>query len=574
MPAETELVNVKLIIQSEESTLQKVEEGLNRAQYSYEESLKEVDRLKADEIAVICERFDTQIQQMTISWKQKEAEFKVQMKEIEERLARRREFVAPVKRLPSEVLSDIFTILVDCGDTPWTLLRVCRLWKAVTSSTPRIWRYIQIAGDQGQFNSGTSFQNCFTNEHFEKALSRTGAAPLNISLTLPPCVMDTAADSHRIFALFGTLTTVLNRCDTLELKEGRRSFSAKYQELFATLQFPISSSLRCLRLGSGWEDLNIVQKLLVASNHQSAALRELSMTSYGVPSLVDSLSKYRILLKRLTSFSANGFEVPKDAFAAMYRLSYFSQTYGNFVPSQAPGVSDLLQEARFIRVNLLELYGHQFSNLKKLVLRGCPMAIGPGAVKVPVLDTLVFQNSSWLPILVFDCPSLSHLELEEGPYSKAVAKREVNQIWVPQQRFIHLKALKITLVMNDAVLVATLKRLVALELLSIEFPGNVKSGTAPGDTFFNSLLVKNSQRPGFLQNLRTLILQSKFGYSKSGSLIQGLRTNIQRAVRSRQRLAPLRVSLLLMRQQWWLGSEIDGGFEIDREEFVACGEEQ
>ena len=164
------------------------------------------------------------------------------MKRIERHLARQREFVAPVKRLPPEVLSEIFMIQVDCGDSPWTLLRVCRLWKAVASSTPRIWRHIKIAEHRKQFDSGTSFQTCLTNAHFEKALSRTGAAPLSISIA---CLrsysfdFDPAADSKRLFVLFGTLARVLNRCDTLVLKQTRQPLSAKHKKLFTTLEFPI-----------------------------------------------------------------------------------------------------------------------------------------------------------------------------------------------------------------------------------------------------------------------------------------------------------------------------------------------
>ena len=214
------------------------------------------------------------------------------MKEIEARVKPQREFLAPVKWLPSEVLSEIFTIHVDCGGTPWTLLRVYRLWKAVTSSTPHIWRYIQIIAHED-----SSFQMCLTNAHFERALSRTGTAPLSISMARSSHVEDLAADSDRLYALSGTLTKVLNRCDTIELKETRVPFSTECQELFATLQFPISFPLRCLRAGLEWERTGIAQKLLITSNHECSALRELSIgATSGNRSLVDWLANHRILL--------------------------------------------------------------------------------------------------------------------------------------------------------------------------------------------------------------------------------------------------------------------------------------
>jgi hypothetical protein len=568
LPTEAEIVDTKLTIQSEESAFQKVEEALIRGQGEYDASIIEADKLKAKEIAAICERFDTQVQRMTVSWEQQKAGLEAQMKKIEERLARQREFVAPVKWLPSEVLSEIFTIQVDCGDTPWTLLRVCRLWKAVAFSTPRIWRYIQIAENGKRFDSGTSFQSCFTKAQLEKALSRAGAAPLSISIALPGYNSNKVVDSKRLFAQFDTITKVLNRCDTLELKRTHRLFYKEDQELFATLQFPILSSLRCLHLEVGWENSSIAQKILAAINHESTALRELSIASDRDRSLVHSLAKYQLLLDRLTSFSAKGFEVPSDIFAAMRHLSFFSQEGCSIVPDQLPGASTLLQKAQFRSVKFLDCTTYQFGSLKRLALHTCSIPMQPGAIKVPVLDTLVFegQSSSWLPILALDCPSLLHLELEGGPRSKGQANKELNQLWGSNTGLVHLKVLKINLVMSDATLVTILKKMAALELLSITIPDSGKPPTILGGTFFNSFLIKNSHRSGFLQSLRTLILRSKYRSSGEESLLQHLRTGIRRVVRSRRRVAPL----------WSAALHIVGwyGTETSREEFVECEEEQ
>jgi len=523
-----------------------------------------VERLKTKDIAAISERYDAQVQQMTISWKQKQAELKTEKKQIERRLTRQREFVAPVKRLPSEMLSEIFMIQVDCGDSPWTLLRVCRLWRVVASSTPHLWRHIQIAEDR-QIDSGTSFQNCFTNSHFEKALSRTGAAPLSISITdVRSYTSDLAAESKRLFALFSTLAKVFDRCDTLVLKQIHRL--AEYEELFTTLEFPISSSLRSLRIG--WVLEVIVQKLLVALNHKSTALRELWVDTCD-HDLVQSLSNYQILLKRLTSFSATDFQVPTNVFAAMRCLSYFSQTNDYLALPQASSATELVQEAQFIGLTFLDVGTRQFTNLRKLVLRRCKIPLQPGAIKAPVLDTLIYAGESWLPVLVFDCPLLSHLELEGGADTKAKAKKEVNQLLGLDGRFVHLKALKIDLVMSDAVLIAILKNLAALEHLSITFQDYRKNSAPPGDTFFRGLLITKSHRLGFLQNLHTLILQSEYSISELGGLLPGLRTGMQRVVCSRQRAAPLRSATLLVMEKDWNGLKM-----VEKEEFVVHKEEQ
>jgi len=567
-------VNVKLIIQSEKAALQKVEDTFTSGKEAFDASIIEAERLEAAEIAAaaevvaIRERYNARVQQMTAEWNRKQAELQTQVKEIEARLKRQHEFLAPVKWLPSEVLSEIFTIHVDCGDTPWMLLRVCRLWKAVTSSTPRIWRYIQITAyeDQRRFDSGTSFQMCFTNADFGRALSRTGAAPLCISIARRWHVKDMTADSDRLYALFDTLTKVLNRCDTIELKETRTPFSTKCQKLFATLQFPMPFSLKCLRVGPGWERSGIVQKIFITSNHESSALRELSIAADGNRSLVDCLANHRILLNRLTSFSTDGFEVPTDVFALMQCLSYFSQSCRSLILPQASSIFNLLQEAQFQSATVEALGTYQFGNLRKLVIRQCTMP--DTIIKIPILDTLIFENWSWLPILKLDCPLVSHLELEGGCWRKTESKKEVDQIWGPGERFAHLKFLKINLVMSDTVLITILKKSVALEHLFITLGGTMKAG-GPGDTFFNSLLVKNTRRLGFLPGLRTLILQCDQDFSRSESVLVGLRTGLQRVVRSRQQSTPLRSAILQDIERGW-----HSVLRFNKEEFVVCEDEQ
>ena len=554
-------MSVKLIIQSEKAALQKVEDALTRGKEAFDASIIEAERLEATR-----ERYESRVQQMTAEWNKKQAELEVQAKEIEARLKSQREFLAPVKWLPSEVLSEILTIHVDCGDTPWTLLRVCRLWRAVASSTPRIWRYIQITApeDRWGFDSGTSFQMCFTNPDFERALSRTGAAPLSISIDQPGNVENQAADSDRLYALFGTLTKVLNRCDTIELEDPNRPFLTRCQELFATLQFPISFSLKCLRVETGWERTGIAQKILIASNHESSALRKLSIATDGDRSLVDCLANHRILLNRLTSFSADGVEVPTEVFASMHCLSYFSQSYHPLILPQASSVTNLLQEAQFDSSTLDALGSYQFGNLRKLVLRCCSMP--DTIIKIPVLDTLIFKDWSWLPILKLDCPLVSHLELEGGCESISGSNKEVNQIWGPGERFAHLKFLKINLAMSDRALITILRRSVMLELLIITF-GFIAGD--PGDKFFNSLLVENTRHLEFLPNLRTLILQCNDVYLRLEGVHVGVRAGLRRVVRSRQRSTPLRSTILQVMEWRW-----DGASMLNQEEFVVCEEEQ
>jgi hypothetical protein len=135
LPAKCEILHTKLLIQSDISALRGVKNALTRGQEAYDASVVEAEKLDANEIAATSESYGDQVQEMTVPWEQKKAALKEQESEIQKRLAQRRAFIAPVKWLPSDVLSKIFTIQVDCKYSPWTLLRVCRLWKVVATST-------------------------------------------------------------------------------------------------------------------------------------------------------------------------------------------------------------------------------------------------------------------------------------------------------------------------------------------------------------------------------------------------------------------------------------------------------
>ena len=502
---------------------------------------------------------------MTVSREQSKANLKAPKSKKGQRLARRRQFVVPVTRLPFEVLSNIFTIQVDRGRSPWVLLRVCRLWKAVAASTPRIWRYIRISRCYGEFDSGTSLQNCFTKAHLEKALSRTGAVPLVISIDLCSYFYDEAGDPKCLFGLYDALLKVMNRCDTLELKESLFKYPEDSQLILAGLLFPLPSSVRCLYVGR-CEDTGIGRELLVGSNRKCTAPRELSIHVTNDSSLAHSPTDHEILRERVTAFSDYTYEIRADVFEALPDIENFYQLYGCFALPELSSISSLLQEAHFTNASL-RLGTQQLGNLRKLVLRYCHLHEQPGAIKLPVLDTLIFENGEWLPILMLDCPSLSRLELVRGPTGAADAEGEVNQIWGPEQQFAHLKALKIDIRMPETVLITILEKLGALELLNITLRRDYPNELALGEMLLNSLLLKNSGRSGIVQNLRTLIIRVSHSSWEYGEFRQRFRTGIRRIVRSRQRSAPLWSATLLV-----LG--FGDFFLMNEEEFVVCEEEE
>jgi F-box-like len=102
----------------------------------------------------------------------------------------------PIQALPAEMLGEIFYHYVELNNSPWELGKVCRRWMETALGTPQLWRRIQFTNEK-QITFGESWifdghrkfcvgnvQICNSAMELDKALSRSGATPLEISIRL------------------------------------------------------------------------------------------------------------------------------------------------------------------------------------------------------------------------------------------------------------------------------------------------------------------------------------------------------------------------------------------------------
>ncbi|KII89274.1 hypothetical protein PLICRDRAFT_53737 [Plicaturopsis crispa FD-325 SS-3] len=111
------------------------------------------------------------------------------------------ERVSPVDRIPNEILGEIFTFcLPDTYVTPspqsapLLLLQICRVWRAVSLSTPALWSSISV-------NATPRYMSDEYCDGIEAWLKRSGACPLHFSLSDAPGVPDTRM-LNRALSLF------------------------------------------------------------------------------------------------------------------------------------------------------------------------------------------------------------------------------------------------------------------------------------------------------------------------------------------------------------------------------------
>lgn len=91
--------------------------------------------------------------------------------------------IAPIRRLPTEILSEIFLALPRDPDihpfaiwnSPVLLTRVCSRWRDVAISTPQLWDTVDLSVDDRSVRP-------FTMEFWQTWLSRSGACPLKLKV--------------------------------------------------------------------------------------------------------------------------------------------------------------------------------------------------------------------------------------------------------------------------------------------------------------------------------------------------------------------------------------------------------
>ncbi|KAI9064874.1 hypothetical protein FKP32DRAFT_1685288 [Trametes sanguinea] len=68
---------------------------------------------------------------------------------LDDALALARAYVAPIKRLPHELLRHVFVLVFDdCAWSAWVLAAVCALWRRVALAMPVIWSKIRLVTTQ------------------------------------------------------------------------------------------------------------------------------------------------------------------------------------------------------------------------------------------------------------------------------------------------------------------------------------------------------------------------------------------------------------------------------------------
>ena len=179
--------------------------------------------------------------------------------------------LSPVRRLPPDVLHNIFfhclpthrNPIMKSSESPVLLTRICSSWKAIALSSPRIWSkiHIPLPGDPS-FSSGygtiaeknglSSRRQRFTRllqlrcDAVREWLSRSGICPLSLSITYPShySAVHDLKDDDLPHEMFGILIAFAERWSDVDLSMPKEI----YNQLQSNMNPTTFSSLKSLKL--------------------------------------------------------------------------------------------------------------------------------------------------------------------------------------------------------------------------------------------------------------------------------------------------------------------------------------
>ncbi|KAF4617216.1 hypothetical protein D9613_006233 [Agrocybe pediades] len=185
-----------------------------------------------------------------------------EMQQLEERMERLKEekksiqrdlefyscILAPIRRLPFDMLEEIFlrclstddtrpSTLTDIEEAPLLLMQVCRTWRQACLSCPRLWTSLRLEDDDIRADSSQVEDLCW---RIQEWFSRSGQCPIHI-------VMSSTRRSIAGYMQEGqksvvdALLPVMRRCDTLYL-------FGEHQPFMELLSPETLVSLRCVRI--------------------------------------------------------------------------------------------------------------------------------------------------------------------------------------------------------------------------------------------------------------------------------------------------------------------------------------
>ncbi len=412
---------------------------------------------------------------------------KVQIHILEHENTKSAGFHAPIRRLPVELLAEIFLLEI-CGNNrpPLELARVSQSWRAVILSMPRMW--------------STFWLSTWTKaEKIDFILERSGRLPLDVEI-------DTGADVFKImdekevrFAGIESGMSVASRWRNLVVTSfpSRVDIDAHWTPKRPSFTFgrPINA-LESFRIKNPCEDSILFEQLLdVVGNSSHERLVDMELSS---PNAIYHLSQpdFSSIFRRLVTFKANFRAMPTEVdilrhFEQLETLEAFHLRLPTYTIETDLPLVRTLKQITIKTVSVQWMAGRTFSKLEECIITWprCPETLAPGGgVDLPVCTHFTYDDHVIDTLPNFRIPKLDTLIVRNEAWNKRRGSTQLAAVWEGVGHVTPLKprVLRLEMQCHDQHLINALEMLPDLEELYL---GLVRPNGL-GKRFFGALQAK------------------------------------------------------------------------------------
>jgi hypothetical protein len=359
----------------------------------------------------------------------KVSDLEVQIHILREENSKAACFLAPIRRLPVEMLAEIFVLAISChSHAPLNLMRVCRSWRAVVLTIPRIWSNLRL---------------CTWTKHDKVAfiLERTGVSPLDVEI-------DTSMDMFKIVD-----ANEFRRYTGLELaaKEAKRwrnltvmNFPSHLDiEVYSTpeqLAFEFSGPMNALesfKIKNICDDSPVFNQLLDvvgSSSHEKLTNMELSS-----PNAIYYLAQaqFSSIFHGLVIFKADVCRMRTEVdllsqFQHLETLEVYCLRLPTYHIDTDLPLARTLKHMRIKTVSVQWMAGRSFPNLEECTIiwpRYPETLVAGGRVDFPLCTHFTYEDLTIGTLLNFRIPKLDTLIVRNEALNKSRGSMQLAAVW-------------------------------------------------------------------------------------------------------------------------------------------------
>ena len=346
----------------------------------------------------------------------KVTDFEMQIHVLKQENSKAASFLAPIRRLPVEMLAEIFIISISChAQSRLELMRVCRSWRAVVLTMPRIWANIRLC-------------TWTKTDKVNFILERTGVSPLDVEI-------DTSMDMFKMVD-----TAAFKKYAGLEMaaKEAKRWRNLTITNFPNQLDIDAHSTpenpafvfsgpmddLRTFKIKNICEDSAVFNQLIdIVGNSSHDKLTDMELSS---PNSIYALSQpqFTSIFRRLVHFKVDVREMRTEVdILAQFQHLETLEAYRLRLPNYSTDVDlPLVRTLKWMKIKTVSVQwmaGRTFPNMGEctIIWPHYPESLAQGGgvdlpactqftyddhiidtlpnFRIPKLDTLIVRNEAW-----------------------------------------------------------------------------------------------------------------------------------------------------------------------------------